>query len=209
MLIIASEEHHDIGYPTIVQTMASLYLGASDTLTTTLQWMTLNLARNPDTQQQCFEEIARSLDKHGKIKPKECHLLQSFLLENMRMFPVSDTLPHYTDEDLTAGGYHIPSGSIIQGSLTAIMHNPAHFEDPNVFKPDRFLVNGVYEYDMHVCNFSVGLRNCIGRQLAQNQYFQYTAQLITRFRMHAEIIDVVPIGRVRMMFLMLIKRDMF
>ena len=67
---------------------------------------------------------------------------------------------------------------------------------PNRFVPDRFLDNGKFVHDPQVCNFSVGLRNCVGRQLAQTQYFQTAAQLVNRFTISAECVDLNPRGRV-------------
>ena len=93
--------------------------------------MTLNLAKYPDVQLQIRTEILASLKTHGEIVPNACPFFQSFLLENMRMFPVADTLPHTVSEDVHIGGFYIPSGSIVQGSLTAIMHDPKHFVDPD------------------------------------------------------------------------------
>ena len=44
------------------------------------------------------------------------------------------------------------------------MHNPKIFPEPEIFKPDRFVVNGEFNNDIRVCPFSLGLRNCIGKQ---------------------------------------------
>jgi len=48
------------------------------------------------------------------------------------------------------------------------MHNPKNFTNPEKFDPERFLdENGRFQTDARVCPFSVGFRNCIGMQLAQ------------------------------------------
>jgi len=50
------------------------------------------------------------------------------------------------------------------------MHSPENFENPEKFNPERFLdENGRFETDVRVCPFSVGLRNCMGKQLAQER----------------------------------------
>ena len=45
--------------------------------------------------------------------------------------------------------------------------DPVHFPDPERFIPDRFVQpDGSFLNDPRVCVFSIGLRNCIGKQLA-------------------------------------------
>ena len=55
------------------------------------------------------------------------------------------------------------------------MQNPAIFTDPEKFVPDRFIKNGEFVNDVRVCVFSLGLRNCVGKQLAISEYFIFAA----------------------------------
>ena len=64
----------------------------------------------------------------------------------------------------------------------SITHNPEFFHEPNNFKPSRFLQDGKFVTDVRVCPFSVGLRNCIGKQLAMDQYFIFGTQIVLRFK---------------------------
>ena len=98
-------------------------------------------------------------------------------MENFRVFPVADTLPHQATADTHLDGYLIAKNSGIQGSLTGIMNNPKYFKDPERFIPDRFVKNGKFEKDIRVCPFSLGLRNCIGKQLARSEYFKFTIEV--------------------------------
>ena len=46
-----------------------------------------------------------------------------------------------------------------------------------------------------VCPFSMGLRNCIGKRLAQMEYFLFSAKLIHKFKITSERnIDLEPIS---------------
>ena len=62
------------------------------------------------------------------------------------------------------------------------MYNPERFPEPEIFKPDRFLKDGEFIHDMHVCGFSLGLRNCIGKKLAQLEYFTFASDIINKYR---------------------------
>jgi hypothetical protein len=61
------------------------------------------------------------------------------------------------------------------------MRNPKHFNDPNIFKPDRFLdEEGKFMKNSRVCPFGFGLRNCIGEKFARTQYFVFSAEVIRK-----------------------------
>ena len=110
-----------MGYNAVAGTLVTLYLGASDTLTNTLRWLTMVLADRPQLQEELYSEISKAEEVYGKATMENCHLLQSVLLENFRCHPVGDSLPHQTTEDVVLDGYNIPKGSLVQAWLTAIM----------------------------------------------------------------------------------------
>ena len=62
------------------------------------------------------------------------------------------------------------------------MLNPKNFKYPKVFKADRFLKNGKFVNDQKVCSFSVGLRNCLGYQIAKDEYFEFSKEIIKKFQ---------------------------
>jgi cytochrome P450 len=64
------------------------------------------------------------------------HYLNAVLQESFRTASlVGAGVPHYTTEDIQAGGYTIPKGSMVYGSLYHIMNDKEHFKDPHTFKP--------------------------------------------------------------------------
>ena len=67
-------------------------------------------------------------------------------------------------------------------SKVTLQNDPKNFENPSEFNPRRFIKNGKFEKDVRVCPFSVGLRNCIGKQLARSEYFKFTLEIIKRFK---------------------------
>ena len=68
-----------------------------------------------------------------------------------RFRPVGDSLLHRCIEDTELDGYMIKKDSLVQASLLSVMHNPIDFPQPEVFKPERFLVNGQFQekFDHH------------------------------------------------------------
>jgi cytochrome P450 len=51
-------------------------------------------------------------------------------------------LPHCTTADDVFDGYFIPRGSLLMANLWAIMHDPEVYEEPDDFRPERFLRTG-------------------------------------------------------------------
>jgi len=127
------------------------------------------------------------------------------LYETLRFRPIADSLPHMTEGENNIGGIVIPNGSAIQGnktvehgkkfvilkichiaSITAVTLNPENFKNPNEFVPDRFLQDGKFVSNPHVCVFSVGTRNCIGSQLAKQEYTTFAADIIRNFEIEVQ-----------------------
>ncbi|KAG0731678.1 hypothetical protein G6F23_015070 [Rhizopus arrhizus] len=48
-------------------------------------------------------------------------------------------LPHMTTGDITAQGYFVPKGSMLFSSMWAMHQNEAFYEDPDRFKPERYM----------------------------------------------------------------------
>ena len=74
--------------------------------------------------------------------------MPQFFLSRFR--PVGDSLLHRCIQDTELDGYLIKEGSLVQASLLSVMHNPIDFPQPEVFKPERFLVNGQFQEEFDV-----------------------------------------------------------
>lgn len=97
--------------------MEGLYLGASDTLTNTMRWLIIYLADHAEIVAEVLAEIEMSIEKHGRASQDDCHLTNSIMLENFRMHPVGDSLPHFAIEDVEVAGYCIPRGTMVQDKV--------------------------------------------------------------------------------------------
>lgn len=66
----------------------------------------------------------------------------------------------------------------------AINHDPQLFENPEEFRPERFLcANGSLNTDLaqQIMPFSVGKRRCAGENLARQEIFLLLAHLFQKF----------------------------
>lgn len=90
--------------------------------------------------------------------------------EGLRMFPSAPigfvrTVPEGGD---TICGEHIPGGTTVSVCMWAATKSERNFQDPYVFRPDRWLGREGHTIDkLGASNpFSLGPRGCIGRNLS-------------------------------------------
>ena len=52
---------------------------------------------------------------------------------------VPSGVPHCVKEDTVIGNYIFPKGTNVMANLTFVHYNPENWNDPEEFKPERFL----------------------------------------------------------------------
>jgi cytochrome P450 len=101
-----------------------IYAAASDTLANTLTWLCSLLSDHPEVQERMHAEIENCLKSEGEIKKEKCPFTRSVLLENMRLNPVADIIPHEASEDSLVDGVLIKKGSTLYGIYIYLFQNP-------------------------------------------------------------------------------------
>lgn len=71
---------------------------------------------------------------------KKLLYLQAIVKETMRLYPAAPLAGlHEAMEDCTVVGYHIPIRTCLIVNLKKLQRDPLVWEDPNEFRPERFL----------------------------------------------------------------------
>ena len=64
-------------------------------------------------------------------------------------------------------------------SVVSVMHDHKYFEEPSVFRPDRFINNqGEFVPDEKVIYFGTGKRRCVGEILGRAEMYIFSAALL-------------------------------
>ncbi|KAL2623161.1 hypothetical protein R1flu_003366 [Riccia fluitans] len=81
--------------------------------------------------------------------------------------PVPILVPHMSTEDSEILGYEIPAGTTLFVNVHAIHRDPALYERPLDFYPERFLGSekDVHGFDFDLLPFGAGSRMCPGKGL--------------------------------------------
>lgn len=151
----------------------NIFLAATTSTSATITWAMLALMKNPSTMEILKAEIRNSVERKGKIEPEELRnlpYLSAVIKETLRLYiPAPLLVPRQTIETCTIGGYEIKPNTTVFINAWAITRDPEIWENPNEFKPERFLnsdidlINGQH---FELIPFGSGRRGCPGAHLA-------------------------------------------
>ncbi|KAJ6498501.1 cytochrome P450 [Mycena vitilis] len=180
--------------------LSGVLIGAgSQTTAAYLQSLILALIAYPEAQKKAHEEIDRVVG--GSRMPtledlENMPYIRAMILENHRFRPVAPLLiPHCTLATEEYNGYVIPKGTTIFVNAWGIFHDPALFDDPESFIPDRYLLteNGTKPGadaggDLRSnLAFGVGRRICPGMHVAHNTINLNVMNLLWAFNFDKDI----------------------
>jgi len=179
---LSLDEHHSI---------ASVFMIAgTETTATALSGTTYQLLTNPDKLNLLREEIRSSFtsleDLHLEPLAKQKYLM-AVLQEGLRMYPpVPSALPRKVPAGgATVCGEWLPEGTTVGVHHLATYQNEEFFRKPHEFHPERWLGDPEFKDDRldSLEPFSVGPRNCVGKNLAWHEMRLMLATVVLYFDM--------------------------
>ena len=140
---------------------------------------------------------------------EQLHFTNAVLHESMRIScVVYNAINHVTSDEIAAGDYVIPKGTVVIPSLMNVLLDPEHFLNPQEFNPSRFLnKNGEFEPDERVIPFSIGKRYCLGKSLAEKEFFLFFTGIMAKFDINPAPNQYLPSYRMKDYYLATIVRS--
>ncbi|XP_039828471.1 cytochrome P450 81Q32-like [Panicum virgatum] len=152
----------------ILSLCANLFGAGTETTSTTTEWAMALLLNHPEKLKKAQAEIDAAVGTSRLIAPDDLPrlgYLQSIINETLRLYPAAPLLlPHQSSTDCKVGGYDVPRGTMLLVNVYAIHRDPAVWEDPTEFRPERF-EDGKTEGRL-LMPFGMGRRKCPGETLA-------------------------------------------
>ena len=157
----------------------TIFLAGHETTANALTFSLMLLARHPDIREELRAELAKVLGARdpGLADLPRLSLTRMVVQEAMRLYPPAWIISRSATGRDEIGGYWIPARSIVFVCPYLVHRHPAHWKDPEQFRPRRFEVEpprGAY------IPFGGGPRQCIGNGFATMEAELVLATLVQR-----------------------------
>lgn len=176
MLMAARDEDDNSGMSDqqLRDEIATLMLAGHETTANTLAWTWMLLAQNLEVTVKLHEELQQVLAGRSPTTADLPNLpyTHAVIQESMRIYPPVAIMGREATKDVLIGDYLLPQNCVVIISQWVMHRNAKYFDDPETFRPERWLENpgeqplekrlpkGVY------FPFGDGPRICIGKGFA-------------------------------------------
>lgn len=172
LLLARDEEGSPMSDQELRDELITILLAGHETTASGLAWAFERLVRTPEAmamaQAAAVDDDAAALD--------------AVFHETLRLRPVVPVVARVIQEPMELSGYELDANEIVVISILGAGLNPARFDDPLAFRPERFL--GTRPDPATWVPFGGGVRRCIGAAFAQLE-----ARIVLREVLrHAELV---------------------
>ncbi|XP_059053172.1 cytochrome P450 6B2-like [Achroia grisella] len=159
----------------LVSQCIGIFAAGYETSATTLHYTLYEFAKNEEIQNRAIQEIdeylKRNNNKIGYGCTTELPFLEACIDETLRLYPVLSVITREVVEK-----YTLPCGAVLDKGVRVhipvyhMHHNPEYFENPEEYKPDRFLGDAKRDIRQYAyLPFGEGPRICIGMRFSRMQ----------------------------------------
>jgi cytochrome P450 len=189
MLLLAQDTEGDGGGMTDLQLRdeaMTLFLAGHETTANALTWTWYLLSQHPAVEARLHAEVDAALG--GRLPAADdlgaLPYTRMVLAESMRLYPPAWILGRRAVAPFEAGGYEIPTRSIVLMSQFVTHRDARWFPDPEQFDPERFTPDRQAQRPKFAYfPFGGGPRVCIGEQFAWMEGVLVLATIAQRWRL--------------------------
>ncbi|KAL2285704.1 hypothetical protein FJTKL_07712 [Diaporthe vaccinii] len=192
--LLRKQEDWNMPFDRLRANAGLLVVAGSETTATLLSGVTYLLLRNPRCLRRVTEEIRSSFQSEHDItfsSVQNLPYMLACLREALRYYPpVAGPMPRVVPKGgANIAGHFVPEGTVVGVAQWLMNHTERNFSDPFGFKPERFLAPEEFPGDKldAVQPFSVGPRDCVGKNLAYAEMRTILARLL--FNFDIELVD--------------------
>nr|O24312.1 RecName: Full=Trans-cinnamate 4-monooxygenase; AltName: Full=Cinnamic acid 4-hydroxylase; Short=C4H; Short=CA4H; AltName: Full=Cytochrome P450 73; AltName: Full=Cytochrome P450C4H [Populus tremuloides]AAB67874.1 trans-cinnamate 4-hydroxylase [Populus tremuloides] len=172
--ILDAQKKGEINEDNVLYIVENINVAAIETTLWSIEWGIAELVNHPEIQKKLRHELDTLLGPGHQITEPDTYklpYLNAVVKETLRLrMAIPLLVPHMNLHDAKLGGFDIPAESKILVNAWWLANNPAHWKNPEEFRPERFLeeeakveANG---NDFRYLPFGVGRRSCPGIILA-------------------------------------------
>ncbi|KAH7714827.1 Protein CYP-14A3 [Aphelenchoides avenae] len=186
----------------LVVVASDFWVAGMETTSTTLRWAVMYMLQWPDIQAKVQAEIDRVVgrDRFPALADKPNLPYTNAVLHEIQRYGniVSAVVSHRCTSDQTVKGLPVPANTAVYPQFFSILKDDPVFEDPNQFKPERFLKEDGVTFRKELLDrmvqFGMGKRQCAGESLSRMELFLIFTTIMQRYRFVANgQLDLTPI----------------
>uniref|UniRef100_A0AAX7SE49 Uncharacterized protein n=1 Tax=Astatotilapia calliptera TaxID=8154 RepID=A0AAX7SE49_ASTCA len=172
----------------ILGSITELLLAGVDTTSNTISWSLYHLAREPEIQEQLYQEVI-SVCPGDKVPNSDdiaqMPYLKAIIRETLRLYPVVPGNARVTVEnEIVVGNHLFPKKTLFHLCHYAVSYDENIFPNPHTFLPERWLRGGEDKSKQHPFGsvpFGFGIRACLGRRVAELEMYLLLSRLIKHY----------------------------
>ena len=149
-----------------------LFIAGTETTSLTMSWVFFLLDEHPSWRDRIDLELAA-----GRTSPT----IDAVLNETLRLFPAVPFMTRVVDASTDLGFKVFEERTEFLLSLYHTHRNPEHWNDPDVFDPDRFIGEQT-RHRYAWLPFGGGRHQCIGNRVARMEALDALGAIMRRFR---------------------------
>ncbi|KAM7503786.1 hypothetical protein LguiB_002690 [Lonicera macranthoides] len=175
-ILLEIQKEHTLGFPVHRDTIKALILDAfsagTDTTTTLLEWAMAELLKHPQIMIKLQNEVRKIAKNKLNVTEDDLEKMQYLKLvikETLRLHtPVPLLVPRESTQEVKILGYDVEAGTQVRINAWAIGRDPLLWEDPEEFRPERFLNSSIdfKGFNFELIPFGAGRRGCPGTLFA-------------------------------------------
>ncbi|PRQ39956.1 putative geraniol 8-hydroxylase [Rosa chinensis] len=189
LLNISEVKREDMDIPDTQHLFVDLFVAGTETTSATVEWAMAELLCNPEVLSKAQAELNQVIGKGKLVEESDIvrlPYLQAIIKETFRLHPVFPfLLPRKAGANIEIDGYVISKDAQVLINVWAIGRDPLTWENPNLFKPERFLgldnQIDVTGKNFELIPFGGGRRICPGLPLAIRMLHLMLGSLLNNF----------------------------
>ncbi|VFQ59525.1 unnamed protein product [Cuscuta campestris] len=164
-----------------------VFAAITDTTATVLEWAMAELIRHPTVMGKLQTEVRGVMGTKQDMTERDIekmHYLKAVIKETLRChMPIPMLVPRTSRKDVKIMGYDIAAGTLVMVNAWAIGRDPALWDEPDRFQPERFLNSSIdfKGQDFELIPFGAGRRGCPGIAFAMSTNAFVLANLVNKF----------------------------
>ncbi|KAF2363508.1 Cytochrome P450 [Trinorchestia longiramus] len=158
-------------------------LGGSSAIGNVMLRILAMVSQNPDVQQKLQAEVDEVVghDLPVSIDHRSYMPFTEATITEVLRHTSSPIVPHVANEETSLAGFQVEKGTVVFLNNYALNMSTEFWEEPEAFKPERFIKNGQFSRPAHFLPFSTGKRACVGSKILIHVCFVTLVNIMQKF----------------------------